>query len=483
MADQGEDTINLDLNLVPLAPSSPETEPGSRSEEFPAERRINIDDRLTELLDRRIQEVFRNWPDSRVRISSPWTEEGSRASLGEPGPFDETIIDWPDERYIRLREAVRSRSRRWRWRQAHPPPEAENVSMGLMVASTDSGGLGGGENGGGMLQTGEGSTAAEDSINNLAKTCMTQLHDEAVDKKEDDEKTSGNAESFFDCNICLDLAREPIVTCCGHLFCWPCIYRWLHIHSDAKECPVCKGEVTLKNLTPIYGRGNSTREPEEDLGIMIPMRPAASRVESLRQAIQRSASSFSTEEMIQRLGSRFDLTRDLFQPQDLASARDTLERGHSLLNRILTSRGLRSEQNLVPASDDAVDLSQDGMRRPEVTELRRLPSLIYRSSHSHRSASAALVSAISSGERSVEAYNNHGAPPARSQEQPPSVDDRDSFSSIAAVIHGESQTVDTAVEIDSMVSLSTLSSRRRNPSRVSDMDSGDSRAPRRRRLN
>jgi E3 ubiquitin-protein ligase RNF5 len=71
----------------------------------------------------------------------------------------------------------------------------------------------------------------------------------------------------------------------------------------------------------------------------------------------------------------------------------------------------------------------------------------------------------------------------RNQEQPPSVDDRDSFSSIAAVINSESQ-VDTAVEIDSMVSLSTSSSRRRSDtSRVSERDSGDSRAPRRRRLN
>lgn len=31
--------------------------------------------------------------------------------------------------------------------------------------------------------------------------------------------------SLFECNICLELARDPVVTLCGHLYCWPCLYR------------------------------------------------------------------------------------------------------------------------------------------------------------------------------------------------------------------------------------------------------------------
>ena len=33
--------------------------------------------------------------------------------------------------------------------------------------------------------------------------------------------------SPFDCNICLDGVTQPVVTRCGHLYCWPCLYRWL----------------------------------------------------------------------------------------------------------------------------------------------------------------------------------------------------------------------------------------------------------------
>ena len=38
--------------------------------------------------------------------------------------------------------------------------------------------------------------------------------------KKDD---SCNCNSSFECNICLHQAEQPVVTPCGHLFCWPCL--------------------------------------------------------------------------------------------------------------------------------------------------------------------------------------------------------------------------------------------------------------------
>ncbi|KAJ9181182.1 hypothetical protein P3X46_009337 [Hevea brasiliensis] len=391
------------------------------------------------------------------------------------------LEEWIDDPLERIREAVRINraQQRWRWRQLQIPRETHPLSVELnqLLGNSDSVST---------LQAGEGSVTAEERINEVPKTCENNngfLEDEVSEKKDDVENGSDSDGSFFDCNICLDLATDPVVTCCGHLFCWPCLYRWLHLHSDANECPVCKGEVTVKNVTPIYGRGNNTREPEEDSSLEIPVRPRARRVESWRQSIQRNSFSFPMEEMIRRLGSRFDLTRDLNPVQDSNGSREIGDRT-SFLSRIMTLRGMRTEQSPIAPIDDIVDLTQSGTSSPDARSARRLHSLLLRRSQSHSqrlSAHTSNSSALNSNERLIEAFlPNH--PLGRNQEQPQPVDDTDSFSSIAAVINSESQ-IDTAAEIDSMGSLSTSSRRRNDTARVSDVDTGDSRAPRRRRFN
>ncbi|KAG9134486.1 hypothetical protein Leryth_021498 [Lithospermum erythrorhizon] len=421
MAGETQNTMNLDLNLGPVDQQNDDTRP----------------------------------------LADPLVE---RISLEE----------WLNVPNLNTRE-VRQRHQRWRydaWQNVEVSSEARNFSMGVIGD-------------GGVLQAGEGSVATEGRSNEGTKVCENNngyLENDALGKKDVIEKGNGDEMSFFDCNICLDLAKDPVVTCCGHLFCWPCLYRWLHKHSHAKECPVCKGEVTVKNVTPIYGRGSSIGEGEDDSGVKVPNRPQARRVESWRQAIQRSAFAIPMEEMIRRLGTRFELSRDLNQtPQNAEDHNGSPV--SSLLSRILTSRGLRREQQSTVQPENVIDLTESGSPTNLETGESRLASLLQRRSNSYQAASMSnLTSGFMSAERLVESYFQPN-PVETNQERPQIVDDRDSMSSIAAVIHSESQTVDTAVEIQSNVSLSTSSSRRRNePSRTSDFDSGESRAPRRRRL-
>ena len=65
----------------------------------------------------------------------------------------------------------------------------------------------------------------------------------------------------MECNICLDTARDAVVTFCGHLYCWPCLYRWLH--NGHNVCPVCKAGVTRESVIPLYGRGGSAAAGRE----------------------------------------------------------------------------------------------------------------------------------------------------------------------------------------------------------------------------
>ncbi|GKC20322.1 E3 ubiquitin protein ligase RNF5-like protein [Tanacetum coccineum] len=92
-------------------------------------------------------------------------------------------------------------------------------------------------------------------------------------------ENKSNDMGAFECNICFDIAQDPIVTLCGHLFCWPCLYKWLQFHSHSHECPVCKSLVEGDNLVPIYGRGTSNSNLRaHPLSIdEIPSRPASRR--------------------------------------------------------------------------------------------------------------------------------------------------------------------------------------------------------------
>ncbi|XP_057952013.1 E3 ubiquitin-protein ligase RMA3-like [Malania oleifera] len=97
-----------------------------------------------------------------------------------------------------------------------------------------------------------------------------------------------NSDGCFDCNICLDSAHDPVVTLCGHLFCWPCIYKWLNVQTSSpdidhqQKCPVCKADVSPTSLVPLYGRGLPSSESKKpDPGVPVPRRPAACGLHTL----------------------------------------------------------------------------------------------------------------------------------------------------------------------------------------------------------
>ncbi|KAJ3346965.1 hypothetical protein GGF32_007155 [Allomyces javanicus] len=74
----------------------------------------------------------------------------------------------------------------------------------------------------------------------------------------------GLGSGLFECNVCLETASEPVVTLCGHLFCWPCLHAWFESCQSrrvAQTCPVCKAGSGADKTVPIYARGREALDP------------------------------------------------------------------------------------------------------------------------------------------------------------------------------------------------------------------------------
>lgn len=90
-----------------------------------------------------------------------------------------------------------------------------------------------------------------------------------------------SADTTFECNVCFDIPRDPVVTPCGHLYCWSCLYRWIRLHADSPQCPVCKAGVDKQSVIPIYGRGRLQPSDPRELPLPddddVPPRPSGRR--------------------------------------------------------------------------------------------------------------------------------------------------------------------------------------------------------------
>ncbi|KAM8828570.1 E3 ubiquitin-protein ligase RNF185 isoform 3-T3 [Spinachia spinachia] len=87
---------------------------------------------------------------------------------------------------------------------------------------------------------------------------------------------SGNQDSTFECNICLDTAKDAVISLCGHLFCWPCLHQWLETRPNRQVCPVCKAGISRDKVIPLYGRGSTGQQDPRE---RTPPRPQGQRPE------------------------------------------------------------------------------------------------------------------------------------------------------------------------------------------------------------
>ncbi|KAF5203362.1 E3 ubiquitin-protein ligase [Thalictrum thalictroides] len=428
----------------------------------------------------------------------------------EDGSLRREYLQFPEFRFRRLFEA----NRRVRVRR-HRPRVPYGVDSDSSAFST------------GPVHSNREARASEGltETNSLSQKASSEAGP-VEDLEQEGKKDQSSAVANFDCNVCLDVAQEPVVTSCGHLFCWPCLFQWLHIHCDHRECPVCKGEVAESDITPIYGRGSSEKEVEKpgkeaDSSLKIPPRPHGRRLESLRQRISRPLSRrpreeinswrfFVDEEMHNR-------SEELEEPPMLGTFEGTTRR--RMLSRLMAAQRVHREdslENMLNFAGNASSSSANEVANNELI-LDRIqglgssthPVLARRGIDFWRRFSfnnilstdrlTAIASDLSTVVEGIEAgVSNSGAAASTSAtprssrsvnghrpvEAAVAADQAASASSTIAVIQGDSSApVDPTAEPSSVGSSRTLRRRRRNTVSGSlDIDGGNH-ACKRRRLN
>lgn len=101
---------------------------------------------------------------------------------------------------------------------------------------------------------------------------MNQTPEQLSENKSNPDKKQDQA--YYECKICLCDSVEPVVTLCGHLFCWPCIYQWsLSKKSEKVPCPTCNNSVEIKKVIPLYTSQENHQKKYND----IPNRPRPER--------------------------------------------------------------------------------------------------------------------------------------------------------------------------------------------------------------
>ncbi|KAJ6641487.1 E3 ubiquitin-protein ligase [Pseudolycoriella hygida] len=124
------------------------------------------------------------------------------------------------------------------------------------------------------------STSSQNQTNNTptidTEPSPSVSSDSETHDKSKDDGDGKKDESIFECNICLDTAKDAVVSLCGHLFCWPCLHQWLETRPTRQLCPVCKAAISKEKVVPLYGRGSTN---QQDPRTKVPPRPAGQRIE------------------------------------------------------------------------------------------------------------------------------------------------------------------------------------------------------------
>ncbi len=96
-------------------------------------------------------------------------------------------------------------------------------------------------------------------------TCLFYVNEKGffLEREIDDASGAKSSDAVFRCNLCERLPNSPIVSFCGHIFCWSCYNVAYNKTVKRLYCPSCFNYNNVNFFTPIYDCSTSKSDDDE----------------------------------------------------------------------------------------------------------------------------------------------------------------------------------------------------------------------------
>ncbi len=84
-----------------------------------------------------------------------------------------------------------------------------------------------------------------------------------------------NKSNPFECHICMSTPIHPVVTTCGHIYCFNCLRSWVS-QNTTPICPLCRNGLDMSRIIPLYTQNSDNNGSQNEVK---DERPKVERIE------------------------------------------------------------------------------------------------------------------------------------------------------------------------------------------------------------